>query len=308
MEALQMPRIDGLMQGAQAKADQARLENLVAGADRRGEDLEGLEETAREFESVFINQLLKSMRSTVPENKLFNSKGASKFYQQMHDAELARSLAGGHQGMGFTELIVNQFAGAVARGEKADASAPDAPLVGPPAPTALARYRVFGETARAIRERGEVAALMRRALPAEADTLHTFRRDIEVAARRHDVPPALLLAVIMEESGGDPGAVSAKGARGLMQLMPATAREMGVADPTQPGSNIAGGARYLAEQLERFDGDLPLALSAYNAGPGAVERAGRAVPDYPETRRYVERVMSRFDRLAGGTDLANENQ
>jgi len=108
----------------------------------------------------------------------------------------------------------------------------------------------------------------------------------------------------MEESGGDPGAESQKGAQGLMQLMPATAREMGVDDALQPGANIAGGARYLSRQLERFDGDLDLALAAYNAGPGAVQRAGGQVPDYPETRRYVQRVTARFNRLAGGTELA----
>jgi soluble lytic murein transglycosylase-like protein len=293
VDALQMPQLDGLLQGARARAEQARVAALAAGADTVG-----LEKTAREFEGVFLNQLLNAMRSTVPENELFNGSGATKFYRQMHDAELARGLAGGHNGLGISQLIVDQFADAVAR-EDATAG---------PQPTALARYRVFGAEADAPRRREEIAAVGRRSGPAELDTLRRYGDDLSVAATRHGVAPALLLAVVMEESGGDPDAVSERGARGLMQLMPETAAEMGVADPSQPGTNLAGGARYLSQQIERFGGRLDLALAAYNAGPGAVESAGGAVPAFSETRRYVERVLDRYHRLAGGTDLATEGR
>lgn len=295
MDALQLP-VGTILEGAQARNQQARVADLSARADD-GEDVVGLQRTAKEFEAVFMNQLLKSMRATVPESKLFNSGGATKFYQQMHDTELARNMVGGQGGMGLADLIVQQFSGAV---DREQASAPVA------RPEALGRYAVQGNAAEQARRRGAMEAMARRAQTAEIDTLQQYGADLQVAADRHEVPAALLLAVIMEESGGDPDALSHRGARGLMQLMPDTAREMGVEDPAQPGPNIAGGARYLAEQLERYEGRLDLALAAYNAGPGTVDRAGRSVPPFPETQSYVQRVTDRFARLNGGTDLAKE--
>ncbi|MCX7925431.1 MAG: lytic transglycosylase domain-containing protein [Fimbriimonadales bacterium] len=109
-----------------------------------------------------------------------------------------------------------------------------------------------------------------------------------IAARYH-LDTALVLRVIEAESGGDPRAVSPKGAIGLMQLMPETARALGVSDPFDPVQNIEGGVRYLSHLLQRF-GDLRLALAAYNAGPGNVQRYG-GVPPFPETQRYLERVL-----------------
>ena len=116
-------------------------------------------------------------------------------------------------------------------------------------------------------------------------------------ARRHGLDPALVLAVVAVESGFQPGAVSPKGAQGLMQLMPATARELGVSDALDAEQNLDGGARYLRALLEQSGGDVRLALAAYNAGPGAVKRHG-GVPPYRETRQYVEKVMRRYDAQA----------
>ena len=116
-------------------------------------------------------------------------------------------------------------------------------------------------------------------------------------ARRHGVDPALVRAVITVESAWNPAARSPKGAAGLMQLMPVTAARYGVLDPLDPAQNVDGGVRYLRDLLEHFGGDLPLALAAYNAGEGAVERHGRRIPPYKESERYVHRVTVLFRSL-----------
>lgn len=109
-------------------------------------------------------------------------------------------------------------------------------------------------------------------------------------AARYNLDTELVLRVIEAESGGNPRAVSPKGAMGLMQLMPETARALGVSDPFDPVQNIEGGVRYLSHLLQRFGGDLRLALAAYNAGPGRVQQYG-GVPPFPETQRYLERIL-----------------
>jgi soluble lytic murein transglycosylase-like protein len=114
---------------------------------------------------------------------------------------------------------------------------------------------------------------------------------IERAAGREGLSPSLLSAVIRKESAGYPCAVSDKGAMGLMQLMPATAAGLGVADPLDPGQNLDAGARFLSGLLSRYQGNLSLALAAYNAGPGAVDRNG-GIPPYRETRNYVRDILN----------------
>ena len=108
-------------------------------------------------------------------------------------------------------------------------------------------------------------------------------------ARRQQVAADLVRAVIQVESAFNPVAVSSKGAMGLMQLMPATARDLGVANPFDPEQNIRGGVKYLKQLLERFDNKVELALAAYNAGMGNVEKYG-AVPPFKETRNYVDKI------------------
>ena len=117
---------------------------------------------------------------------------------------------------------------------------------------------------------------------------------ITEAAKRHGLSSSLLKALIHVESYFNPKAVSSKGAMGLMQIMPENLQALDIRDPFDPWENIMGGAAYLKAMLERFSGQLPLALAAYNAGPTAVERYN-AIPPYPETMSYVQKVMKFFN-------------
>jgi soluble lytic murein transglycosylase-like protein len=118
-----------------------------------------------------------------------------------------------------------------------------------------------------------------------------FAAEIDAAAARNGVDPALLRGLIRAESNFNPKAGSPAGAQGLTQLMPGTARGLGVTNTFDPVQSIEGGAKYLRQQLDRFGGDVSKALAAYNAGPGAVQRFG-GVPPYAETQNYVKRVQA----------------
>lgn len=119
-------------------------------------------------------------------------------------------------------------------------------------------------------------------------------------ARKYDIDPSLVYAVIKAESNGNPYAVSRKGAKGLMQLMPVTANDLRVGNPFDPEENIDGGTKYLRYLIDKFNGDLVLALAAYNAGPERVEKTW-SVPYIAETKQYIKRVLSLYK---GGTTLS----
>lgn len=128
------------------------------------------------------------------------------------------------------------------------------------------------------------------------DNRRAYATLIDAVAVKHGVDPALAHAVIRTESGYNARAVSPKGAVGLMQLMPATAKRYGVEDRYDPLQNIEGGIRYLRDLITQFGANLTLAVAAYNAGENAVIRHGNTVPPYPETKEYVNRVLGLYQR------------
>lgn len=144
------------------------------------------------------------------------------------------------------------------------------------------------------------------AMPASTASVNAA---ISAAAARYGVPADLIRAVANQESGFDSNAVSPAGAQGIMQLMPRTAQELGVTDPFDAAQNIDAGTRYLSGLIQQVHGNIPLALAAYNAGPGAVEQYG-GIPPYPETQNYVKDVLSKWqsygaDDAKGGNGANN---
>ena len=158
------------------------------------------------------------------------------------------------------------------------------------------RYRMQTAPRRSARSGDSLAAMQARR--------QRYAPMIESAARASRIRPELVHAVVRAESAYRPDAVSEKGARGLMQLMPATAERFGVTDPHDPRQNLRGGTRYLHELLKLFNNDLRLAVAAYNAGENAVINYGRRVPPYPETQRYVEKVLGFYEGSLAGNKLA----
>ncbi|WP_095155198.1 lytic transglycosylase domain-containing protein [Pseudomonas sp. Irchel 3E13] len=146
---------------------------------------------------------------------------------------------------------------------------------------------------RVIAEPGLVASR------AELVTGKPYAELIAAAAKANDLPEALLHAVVQAESRYDANARSGSGAMGLMQLMPETAKELGVSNALDPAANLDGGARYLKRMMKLFDNDIALAVAAYNAGPDAVLSRGRVIPPFAETQRYVPEVLKHYRRLRG---------
>jgi len=173
------------------------------------------------------------------------------------------------------------------------------------------RYQLFMKTPRApIQPAAALSTELVKEPPAVVDRNAVVGRVPLKAAKRYDdmihkvarsekVDPALLHAVITVESAYNARAKSPKGATGLMQLMPDTAKRFGVTDLLNPLQNLQAGARYLRTLLALFSGNLELAIAAYNAGEGAVMRSGNAIPPYPETRAYVPRVLEFYERYRG---------
>jgi soluble lytic murein transglycosylase-like protein len=145
------------------------------------------------------------------------------------------------------------------------------------------------------------AESVRATVSVSAEKSRAYDHLIAEHARRHSVRPELVRAVIQVESAFNPTAVSPKGAMGLMQLMPGTAQLLKVGNPFDPAENIRGGVEYLRGLLDRYDQNEELALAAYNAGPGAVDKHGERIPPYRETRSYVAKVRQIATIRAGNT-------
>jgi soluble lytic murein transglycosylase-like protein len=204
--------------------------------------------------------------------------------EQLQQLFGAAATPGGNGGADFASQLISASAsaGSTAATGTTGTAAPGATasLLGL-APTAAAGATAAAPTTSASTPSGTTGSLA--GVP--------YGDEITAAARRNGVDPALLAGLVRQESNFNAAAVSPAGARGLTQLMPATAAGLGVANPSDPVQALEGGARYLRRQLDAFGGDVTKALAAYNAGPGAVQRYG-GVPPYAETQAYVQKVQA----------------
>lgn len=261
-----------------------------------------LRKAAKEMESFFILHMLQAMRRTIPKSDFSGGGLGEDVYNSLFDEELSK-LAAGNSGSlsemlyrSLEEYAVTQDStgtttAGVSQARTVTAETSETPVIESSQPSTTEERTVGTAVA-------STATLPKASPPKIASdaVLKDYGSAIEEASRQYAVDAKLIYSVIMAESGGNPAAVSSQGAKGLMQLMDATAADMGVADSLNPQQNIIGGTKYLRRLLDKYDGDVKLTLAAYNAGPGAVEKHN-GVPPYAETRQYVDKVINHLHRI-----------
>ncbi len=264
-----------------------------------------LKKATQEFEAFFRYQMMKAMRKTIPENPLSeglpmsSSQGKDTFLDLM-DMEISRAGSGGHGSIAdilyrsTVKLIEAKYAKTDGVDQSAVSQLPTRtvrhiPVKTKPKPVELPKKA----TPVQIETQPEIAPLKPRAATSHDKIMEKFGPLIEAAAAETKLDSTLIASVIHAESRGNPKAVSQAGAKGLMQLMDATAEDLGVKDSLDPEQNIMGGSRFLKKMIDRYQ-DIKLALAAYNAGPGNVDKYG-GLPPFEETQNYVDKVMALFE-------------
>lgn len=289
-----------------------------------------LQNAVKEFEAVLVGYMLKSMRSSIPREEASGNGFGADMLEGMFDTELARHISHSSSlGLGemlYKRITGEEMprtetasdggalrtsktsaAGPGASAQSTDTSFPAQPAVGRdtdttrvPDITRAAGSGTVADGPATIRQGGLQGASFRTGvsgIPSQPALPDTVRQRVENlspiisdAAREHGVDAQLLKAVIATESAGRVTAQSSRNAKGLMQLIDSTAAAMGVRNVWDPRQNVRGGAKYLSQMLERFQGNVEHALASYNAGPGAVDKY-QGVPPYKETQDYVDRVL-----------------
>lgn len=260
---------------------------------------------ALDFQSMFLSQMYKAMRqSSLSEgNELTQASPGREIFTEMLDNTYAgmdskNPLVSGDQGMknalsGISNSLASQIYRSLRRAEGADKVA--APAANKP--VSIPRFENDGEEAES---NFSVAPILAKLLGKHARdgkstaaapmTDAALKPIVDLASKTYGVSDTLITSVIKQESAGQPLAVSGAGAKGLMQLMDGTAKDMGVRNPFNPHENVLAGTRYLRDLLFRYGGDESKALAAYNAGPATVDKF-RGIPPYEETKNYVANVL-----------------
>ncbi len=240
---------------------------------------EGIKKAAEGFESLFVLRMLKEMRKTVPKSSLFGDSYAMDVFMSMFDEKLADQIAQS-KSFGLGDMVVKYL-------EKKYQGEFDSKPENIPKTDEINKSPI--SNANPVNETME-------------NRVNRFQSIIVGAAQHFNVDPALIKAVIAQESSGHPDAVSRSGAKGLMQLMDLTAQELDVNNIFDPKENIMGGVQYLKKLLEENNGDISLALASYNAGPGTV-KLYNGIPPYAETRNYIQNVLKMKEQFQQQTQI-----
>ncbi|MDP3831080.1 MAG: transglycosylase SLT domain-containing protein [Ignavibacteriaceae bacterium] len=233
---------------------------------------------AREFESLLTSMMLKSMTQTT--DGFFGEESmGGEYFDTIFQSEISSKMSQG-KGMGIAEMIYFKLTG-----EKL--SNDDLLNLKIKPMQRFEKIRVNNNDASGAGIRPSMESLKR---------INRFEDHIEEASRAFGVDKNIIRSVILAESAGKESAVSTAKAKGLMQLIDSTAKDMGVRNVFDPKENIFGGTKYLSQMLRQYDGDLKLALAAYNAGPGNVDKY-RGIPPFEETKNYVTRVIGYLNHL-----------
>jgi Rod binding domain-containing protein len=253
-------------------------------------DTEKARKACREFESILLYRMLSTMRKAFQDEDQDQDETGfgGDIFKSMMDEQLSLALARSG-GIGLANLLEK------ALGIESDSQRPGKEVRISPV-RIREKYKARSQTSGEARGKTASADDAETQRDGWRGILRIYDSTIRAASQVFGVSADLIRAVIMQESGGDPDAVSHKGAKGLMQLTDPTARELGVSNPFDPVQNIFGGTRFLAKMLRTFKGNLELALASYNAGAGAVEKYG-GVPPYKETQNYVKSIMRKLEAL-----------
>jgi Rod binding domain-containing protein len=251
-------------------------------------------QAARDFEAMFTSMMFKAMRGSVSESSLIPKSTGESIFTEMLDSEYAR-LSAENGSLGLAALILKEI-------ERSEGQ--NLPTVDNNVPLWAAERRHSGMSPRRSSSSGGGNTALINRINDQWGSL------VSSISERFGVDRHLVTAVIARESSGNPRAISPKGAKGLMQLMDGTAREMGVKYSFSPVENITGGVKYLRKMLDLHNGDEKLALASYNAGPGAVRRFN-GIPPYRETQDYVRIVQdlrAKAARMSDAKEAANATE
>lgn len=303
----------------------------ASASTKRGENLDPaqkkkLEKAVREFESVFVGYMLKSMRNTIEKTDNSTDSFGGDMLEGMFDVELAKHLSK-NSNLGLADMLFKKMTGGdLANTRKVASGTPTAASM--PLPTkASVAPRVIEQV------KAEQTVPVQLKLMTKSDTvglsksaefstvlggkkskslderLRSYDPFIAEASEKFGVSDSLIKAVIATESAARANVQSPKNAKGLMQLIDSTASDMGVKNVWDPRENILGGTKYLKHLLEKFEGDEKLAIASYNAGPGAIKKHG-GIPPYRETKDYVARVtnfLKMFEQQVNNLVEENDN-
>lgn len=232
-----------------------------------------LQRVVKDFEAIMVGYLLKSMRSSQMDSDGFGENYGGDMLEGVFDGELAKHISQ-NSSFGLGEMLYLQLTGEALPKQKP-----------------VDRIVKNETVAKKEIEINKPENFINKPVDSIKNRIQNYENIINQAATKHRVDSTLIKAVIASESAGKVNAKSPKNAKGLMQMIDSTASEMGVKDVWNPVENIDGGTKYLAKMLKEFQYDVKLALAAYNAGPGAVEKHS-GVPPYKETKDYIEKVMN----------------